>query len=250
MDKDLLRLILAVSGVFLLLGIYLWDRLRKRKNKQAGDDQLQIDADPDADVLSLNPAEERATEVDVNLAFSPVDGDVAPIDQDENEEVQQEGSEEGEVKENSREKDNSREKGDKAASTALPPLIQFGVVAPPGSVFNGDQLIQALTEVGLEYGEMEIFHHYDKASDTRLFSVASMVEPGTFPIDDMALFQCPGLLLFFQPLGVPDPVAAFDATVAACHALRRRLGGDEWDSKRKQLTEETIAALRRSLMPG
>jgi len=244
MDKDLLRLILAVSGVFLLLGIYLWDRLRKRKNKQAGNDYPEMDTGPDADLLSLNPAEERAAEVDVDLAFSPVDGDVAPIDQDENEEVKQEESEEGAGKGGLEEKD------DKAASTTMPPLIQFGVVAPPGSVFNGDQLIQALTEVGLEYGEMEIFHRYDKASDTRLFSVASMVEPGTFPIDDISLFQCPGLLLFFQPPGVPDPIAAFDEMVAACHALGRRLSGDEWDSKRKQLTEETIAALRRSLLPG
>jgi len=244
MDKDLLRLILAVSGVCLLLGIYLWDRLRKRKNKQAGDDHPQMDAEPDADLLSLNPAEERAAEVDVDLAFSPFDDDVAPIDQDEDEGVKQKETEEGAAEVNVREKD------DKAASTTMPPLIQFGVVAPPGSVFDGDQLIQALTKVDLEYGEMEIFHRYDKASDTRLFSVASMVEPGTFPIDDISLFQCPGLLLFFQPLGVPDPVAAFDEMVETCHELGRRLGGDEWDSKRKRLTEETIEALRRSLLLG
>ncbi len=243
MDKDLLRLILAISGVFLLLGIYLWDRLRRRKNKQAGDDYPEMDTESDADLLSLNPAEERAAEVDVDLAISPID-DSASVDQGDEENWKQEEAGEGE------EQVSVKAKDDKAARPTMPPLIQFGVVAPPGSVFNGDQLIQALTEVGLEYGEMEIFHRYDKASDTRLFSVASMVEPGTFPIDDIALFQCPGLLLFFQPLDVPDPIAAFDEMVAACHELGRRLGGDEWDSKRKQLTEETIAALRRSLMPG
>jgi cell division protein ZipA len=246
MDKDLLRIILAASGVFLLLGIYLWDRLRKRRKKQAGDDYPEMDTESDADLLSLNPAEERAAEVNVDLAISPFEDDVAPSDQHEEKSAKQQDVREG------AEVVNVREKGGKTAvaSAAMPPLIQFGVVAPPGSVFNGDQLIEALTEVGLEYGEMEIFHRYDKASDTRLFSVASMVEPGTFPIDDIALFQCPGLLLFFQPLGVPDPVAAFDEMVETCHELGRRLGGDEWDSKRKQLTEETIEALRRSLMSG
>lgn len=244
MDKDLLRLILAVSGILLLLGIYLWDRLRKRKKKQAGDDHPQVDAKPDADLLSLNPAEERAAEINADLAFSPFDDDVAPIDQGEDKGGKQEEPEEAAAEVD------VREENDKAEFTTMPRLIQFGVVASPGSVFNGDQLIQALTEAGLKYGEMEIFHRYDKASDSRLFSVASMVEPGTFPIDDISLFQCPGLLLFFQPLGVPDPIAAFDQMVQTCHELGRRLGGDEWDSKRKQLTEETIEALRRSLMPG
>jgi cell division protein ZipA len=80
-----------------------------------------------------------------------------------------------------------------------------------------------------------------------LFSVASLLEPGTFPIKDMENFQCPGVVLFFQPPQVDDPQAVFDDLVSTCHELAMRLGGAEWDEKRQPLTLEKIAQMRERL---
>jgi len=80
-----------------------------------------------------------------------------------------------------------------------------------------------------------------------LFSIASLVEPGTFPIKDMENFQCPGIVLFFQPPQVDDPLSVFDDLVATCHELSVRLGGEEWDEKRQPLSHEKIQQMRNRL---
>lgn len=90
-------------------------------------------------------------------------------------------------------------------------------------MFQGEELRDALEDLNLEHGEMGIFHRYDPRLREPLFSVASLVEPGTFPIDDMASFHCPGVVLFFQPATVANPLAVYDDLVRTCHRLADRL---------------------------
>jgi hypothetical protein len=72
-----------------------------------------------------------------------------------------------------------------------PFLIQVSVVAGPGRTFSGQELKQALLDADLLYGDMGIFHRYDHDLTRSLFSVASLVEPGTFPIDDIGALSLP-----------------------------------------------------------
>ena len=124
-----------------------------------------------------------------------------------------------------------------------PFLIQISVVAK-GGFFNGLQLRDSLDDLRLIYGDMGIYHRYDREYRVPLFSVASLVEPGTFPIKDMENFECPGVVLFFQPPQVDEPLEVFDDLVATCHELALNLGGVEWDEKRQPLTREKINQMR------
>lgn len=223
MDKNLLRMILLIAGVILLLGIYLWDRYKKRKKRLRAPRYEYPEVEPaqGMESFSLNPAEEAAADIEIDSLRS------ADSPASEEEAIPQEP-----VKE----------------PAERPPLIQISVVAKRGGHFNGAQLLQAFADLELKYGAMGIFHRHDPLSNAILFSAASLVNPGTFPIDEMDSFQCPGVTLFMQPRELDDPLEAFDGLVATCHELASRLDGVEWDAQRRPLSLQAIGEMRQQLI--
>jgi cell division protein ZipA len=129
-------------------------------------------------------------------------------------------------------------------AVGAPFLIQASVVARRGETFSGEELRDALLDLGLVHGEMDIFHRYDRNFREPLFSVASLVKPGTFPMDSMEAFDCPGVVFFFQPTKVADPLAVFDDLFETSRDLAEKLDGIEWDEHRQPLTEENVRSLR------
>ena len=63
---------------------------------------------------------------------------------------------------------------------------------------QGAILLQMTTELGLKYGDMDIFHRHAESSGHGpvLFSVANMFNPGTFDINNMERFETQGIVLF------------------------------------------------------
>lgn len=63
---------------------------------------------------------------------------------------------------------------------------------------QGAILLQMTTELGLKYGDMDIFHRHEASSGHGpvLFSVANMFKPGTFDIYSMEQFTTEGIVLF------------------------------------------------------
>ncbi|MCC5880339.1 MAG: cell division protein ZipA [Idiomarina sp.] len=63
---------------------------------------------------------------------------------------------------------------------------------------QGAILLQMTTELGLKYGDMDIFHRHQESSGHGpvLFSVANMFNPGTFDIHHMERFESEGIVLF------------------------------------------------------
>lgn len=233
-DKTTLRIILAILGVLLLLGIYLWDRLKRRRRAldkllnalEAESPEGRFEAD-EIDTISINPIEETA----------PVDVDVLKAEESTLEPRQPEVSK--------LDRKAGKTEQAEAKRAKLPEVIQVSIVAPPHQPFSGHRLLEAFAELGLEYGDMDIFHAYQ--GDEIRFSVASLVKPGTFPIDAMDDFQTRGLTLFFQPPLVSRPAEAFEHMIATCHALAQRLGGKELDDRRQPLTAVKISLWRRQL---
>ncbi len=226
LDKTTLRIVLAVAGVALLLGIYLWDRWKKRRELKQTLETLDsaVSDDPELeeiDTISINPAEETL----------PPDVETA-----ESERVRIEAEE--------------RLPGEEPPEPApkpadLPEVIQISVAAPKNQPFRGPELVAIFKELGLEYGDMDIFHFHQ--GEEILFSVASMVKPGTFPIDEMKEFHTPGLTLFMQPPLLEDPLRAFEKMVQTCHVLSQRLDGRELDDRRQPLTAAKLSQWRRLL---
>lgn len=112
--------------------------------------------------------------------------------------------------------------------------------------FAGAQLRQALEEENLDYGKYDVFHRLHTDSG-HVFSVASMVEPGTFDLEKMALLTYPGVTLFAQ---LPGPVAGIDAfsQLTACgKRLQEQLGGTLQDERGVPLTVHRMERLRQEI---
>jgi cell division protein ZipA len=252
MDRDTVRLILLVIGIAVIAGVYLWGRYKDRTGSRT-EAHRDSGASEEVEAFSLNPADEEAAEVNVESFGPSREADTQsprqhPPMRPEAEDIYSTSRKRGQITyPSTRPTWTPRQSKTESFEPDVPPVIQLSIIARDASLFSGDQLYEALSDLGLKYGEMGIFHRYCNHNKDILFSVASLVEPGTFPVDNMGAFRSPGLVLFFAPSKVDDSLIAFDQLVHTCHELAVRLDGMEWDDNRKPLTPEKITAIRNAL---
>lgn len=129
-------------------------------------------------------------------------------------------------------------------------IVVLNVAAPEGEVFAGPAVFDALESVGLQLGEHDIYH---RALDTRqgrvaLFSVANILEPGHFAVDDPEQFETPGIAFFLRLPGPFDGLAAFEQMHASARSVAESLGGRLLDSRRCNLTAQAVEHIREELI--
>lgn len=101
----------------------------------------------------------------------------------------------------------------------------------------------ALENHGLAYGRYHVFHRKHSDGQT-LFCAASLVEPGTFNIEQMPHEQYRGLTLFAVIPGPADPLQTLDALIETAGQLAAALHGVVQDAKGTPLSLQRVAALR------
>lgn len=131
-------------------------------------------------------------------------------------------------------------------------VIVVRVMARSTEGFKGAELLDVLLEQGLRYGHHNIFHYYTEAgqesAEETVFSLANVVNPGTFDLHAMDEFVTPGVSLFL-PLPAPmASLAAFDAMLAVANSLARCLNGELRDEQRCAMTAQTIAHSRQRIL--
>ena len=119
-------------------------------------------------------------------------------------------------------------------------------IAAGAQRFAGDELLAAMEAEGLQHGKYDVFHRLDDSGAT-LFSVASMVEPGTFDPPRMAGETFPGITLFTQFPGDCDSVLAFSSLVLSAKNLHEKLGGALQDERGAPLTMHRLERLRQDI---
>jgi len=243
MDKELLRLAIIIVGLVVMAGMVLWHYWQHRhqdddsafppsrdEHDDAEDLRISTEDDEDFDLVPLGSA--LADDWDELTAppsrpttpgkkSPPATPTVAPTSTP------------------------ARPVPDTTTS-GMPEIIQFSIVSREQAGFNGAQLAVAFRMVGLQYGERKIFQQLNHTGQVE-FSVASIVEPGTFPESDLDSFYCPGIVLFMQPKRIDNPLQAYDDMVEVVERLTQQLDGIAWDDKRKQLTAETVELIRERL---
>lgn len=231
MDKEILRLVIIGTGVLVMVGMIFWTFFRKGgfgRNRRFFDKKNSLHhVDPS---LVLHHENDDFDIVPLR------GGSFEELDEPDNQFIP--SSDEAELANHIHVHQPKNNKFDE-----VPTLIQFSLVAKEDEGFNGIDLKEAFNQVGLEYGSMKIFERVD---DNRMvdFSVACMVEPGTFPDKNLETFYCPGIVFFMQPKELDDPASVFDDFILTIDFLAKRLGGVKWDHKREPLSEETISSLR------
>ena len=128
-------------------------------------------------------------------------------------------------------------------------VISILVTANDSQGFYGTQLLKLVEACGLVHGEMDIFHRFEdglRLGKTQ-FSMANMMEPGTFDLKEMNHLHTPGVVFF---LGLPtaqDSMQAFDYMLETAQCLATNLGGEVLDEQRSVMRPQTIEHCRQQI---
>ena len=126
-------------------------------------------------------------------------------------------------------------------------IVVINIVRRDGGL-SGTMIEKACAAAGLSLGDMSIYHRQVTGSGQVLFSMASMVEPGTFPADGMAGFSTPGLTLFTQLPGIRDGIEIYDEMLAAAERLAKLLQAELQDEGHNKLTRQMQEHTRESII--
>ena len=146
---------------------------------------------------------------------------------------------------------------DSEEAEALQKIVTLRIVAHEKKSFAGDDLILTLRGIGLRHGKFGIFHRYDGNDESRtVFSAASLVEPGSFDLENIKDQEIPGISLFLVLPGPIDAIEGFDQMITAARTLAQSLSGELLDEsgstlsiqRERYMREEIIQFQHRNLM--
>jgi cell division protein ZipA len=121
-------------------------------------------------------------------------------------------------------------------------LMLVLTVISNGRPLRGSSVLKAVTSAGLTFGKMGIFHYYAPTRPGRrpLFSLANMVEPGSFNLANLDEMSTPGLTLFANVVSAEEGTAAFNAMLDTARKLADMLHCTVCDERRSTLSKQGI----------
>jgi cell division protein ZipA len=225
-----LRWILILLGLLLIAAVYLLGRRRPRPPVRRLEPRLSDDGDGPADPPTRG-------------------GD--PYQDHSDEGLKEEAMDSRDLREADRagalaagETGIGQHGDDTVADEGEKKIISVRVAARSSTRFRGADVVRIMIEEGLEFGRYEIFHRPDDQSDDAVFSVASMVEPGTFDLDAMESEHIPGVTLFLVLPGPRDGNAALDDMLATAQRMAAQLNGEVLDQSGSTLSRQRAGNLR------
>lgn len=227
MEENSLRLVLLIMGVVILIGIYLYDVFKKKRNKKT-------------DSVEMRSGHSERVEPVFLTEPSLVEDGVLPSISSPKLEPRMESEETLETMAQSQED---------VPVASESPVIQLMVLPKAGGVLSGTGLLNAFTQLNLEFGDMGIFHCYERQSgvEVQLFHVANILEPGTFPVGSMTDFESTGVVLFFQVTDSIDSEETFERMLNVAQQLSQVLDAVLTDSARNELTIDKISDIQKTL---
>ncbi|UOG91404.1 MAG: cell division protein ZipA C-terminal FtsZ-binding domain-containing protein [Candidatus Thiothrix sulfatifontis] len=223
---ELVSLIIMVLGLAALVGIYVISRISRRNSPTKRDETVPMLRDADGNELSSvaddvpardgkRPAANARDMSDVmmsNVSGKAKDSAAAPSP---------------------------------ASAAMLPPQLILFIAADIEAGFGGEEVLRALDNAGLGFGEMDIFHRYvlTEQGEASLFSVANGVKPWTLVPDELVMHATPGLSMI---LNLPSPIDDNDAIndfLRTAERLAESLNGVLKDHNQQPITPDVRSDL-------
>ncbi len=218
---DGLRWLLLVFGLLVVTGVYLYSRHQRTRAENLADEQAS-DSRVEPSLDGLNSLENDA--VDHGLSDEVASEDAPAVA--------------GEV------------------SADQQKIVTLRVIARHNGAFPGDELVLSLRGIGMRHGKFGIFHGFDGSDEEKIiFSAASLVEPGSFDMENIKEQKIPGISLFMVLPGPMEGPEAFDLMMTASRALSQSLDAELLDEtgstlsiQRERYLREEIIAHQHSLV--
>lgn len=219
---DGLRWLLLLFGLVVIAGVYFYSR-RERGASNATSEPVErrepsLDGEPAS--TEFPEPEISAPSISVGVAEAP-------------------------------EKSPDIDDGEPASDSVETPqkIVTLRIVGRNKSTFAGDELILSLRGIGLRHGKFGIFHRYDGNDESStIFSAASLVEPGSFDLQNIKDQEIPGISLFLVLPGPVDSVEAFDLMMTAARALSQSLDGELLDETGSTLSIQRERYMREEII--
>ncbi len=220
-----LRWILLAVGIAFVIVIYFLGRSRRQRNHSMVDD-LEDDL-PEFSARGLDDVDEGVGQVRIiTRENSETEEDVSPLD------VSAEAVQLADSAEAGTEK---IEEDDTAEKNRLKDIIVLYILPKPDQVLAGSQINSSAQAMGLSFGEMNIFHYMDDKRS--VFSLANMLEPGSFDATTIHELKTTGLTVFMQMQG-DDPLDDLTEMLQRSYQMAGLLDARLCNHKREPLTEQ------------
>lgn len=121
-------------------------------------------------------------------------------------------------------------------------ILIVNVIAKAENTIPGQHLLDVLSSEKLKYGHMGIFHrHLNNDGDGPiLYSIANIVEPGSFNFAQMKNSDTPGICIFLTLPTAGNAINAYDDMISTARSISARLACELSDENRNSLTKQAI----------
>jgi cell division protein ZipA len=128
-------------------------------------------------------------------------------------------------------------------------MVTVRLMSRSKSGFPGDKLVLAMRGAGLRHGHFGIFHaHAEDKPDEALFSVASLVEPGSFDLAALTEQRLPGVSLFALLPSASEAVSIFEGMLDTARRLATELEGELLDEHGSTLSVQRERYIRDEIL--
>ncbi len=119
-------------------------------------------------------------------------------------------------------------------------IVSLLVLAKNQQKLRGASLVQSANRAGLRFGEMSIFHHHIADQGAPLYSMANVIEPGTFDLTTLETFATPGVVLFMNAGEQENMTVALEAMLRAAKQLSRELNAQVCTAQREPMDADRL----------
>ncbi len=214
---DGLRWLLLISGIVVVVGIYLYGRMKASGPSADSTDgrvEPQLSTEDDVEAFDDGAAEDVEHFVDFDDEPMLVDDEDEPV-----------------------------------AESSPQKIVTLRIVARDRGSFKGDDLILSLRGIGMRHGKFGIFHRIDgENEEATIFSAASLVEPGSFDLENIKEQSIPGISLFLVLPGPLEGAEAFDMMIESARTITQALNGELLDESGSTLSIQRERYMREEVI--
>ncbi len=225
-----LRWILLAAGIVFVLVIYILGRSRRRRS-QVTENEMEDDL-PAFSAQNFDDFEEGVGEVKVITGDDLAADDADPLFASA--EIDADDSYDEILEDDIVEEDTDTKKSSD--------IVVLYILPKPDEELMGSHVNSSAQAMGLKFGEMNIFHFKD--GDRTIFSLANMLEPGSFDPNTIHDIKTTGLTVFMQFSG-SDPLDDLTEMLQRSYQLSGLLDARLCNHKRKPLTEQDAENYRK-----